>query len=79
MRCTRPGFDSWAGTITWRREWLLTPVFLPGEFHGLYSHWVAKSQTGLSDFNFQLNRRQEKEKKEEKIIVSDNTKDSGRY
>ena len=21
----------------WRREWLLTPVFLPGEFHGLRS------------------------------------------
>ena len=22
------------GFITWRREWQLTPVFLPGEFHG---------------------------------------------
>ena len=20
--------------ILWRREWLLTPIFLPGEFHG---------------------------------------------
>ena len=23
----------------WRRERLPTPVFLPGEFHGLYSPW----------------------------------------
>ena len=22
------------GSIPWRREWLLTPVFLPGESHG---------------------------------------------
>ena len=22
------------GKISWRREWLLTPVFLPREFHG---------------------------------------------
>ena len=24
----------WIGKIHWRREWLPTPVFLPGEFHG---------------------------------------------
>ena len=24
----------WFRKITWRREWLPTPVFLPGEFHG---------------------------------------------
>ena len=27
-------FDSWIGKILWRREWLLTLVFLPGEFYG---------------------------------------------
>ena len=27
-------------------------VFWPGEFHGLYSHGVAKSRTRLSDFHF---------------------------
>ena len=27
-------FDPWVGKIPWRREWLPTPVFLPGEFHG---------------------------------------------
>ena len=43
----RPGFDPWVKKITWRREWLPTPVFLPGEFHGqrrLASHspWGCK-------------------------------------
>ena len=27
------GFDPWVGKIPWRREWLPTPVFLPGVFH----------------------------------------------
>ena len=30
-------FDPWVGKIPWRRERLLTPVFWPREFHGLYS------------------------------------------
>ena len=38
----RPGFDPWAGKIPWRRERLPTPVFWPGEFHGLYSLWGCK-------------------------------------
>ena len=33
---------SWVGKIPWRREWLPTPVFWPGEFHGLYSPWGRK-------------------------------------
>ena len=33
---------SLVGTIPWRREKLPTPVFWPGEFHGLYSPWVHK-------------------------------------
>ena len=35
--CERPGFDPWVGKIPWRREQLPTLVFLPREFHGLYS------------------------------------------
>ena len=27
----RPSFESWVRKIPLRREWLLTPVFLPGE------------------------------------------------
>jgi len=38
----RPGFDPWVGKIPWRRERLPTPVFWPGEFHGLYSPWGLK-------------------------------------
>ena len=34
LQCRRPGFDPWVGKIPWRREWLPTPEFLPGEFHG---------------------------------------------
>ena len=31
--------DPSVGKIPWRRKWLPTPVFWPGEFHGLYSPW----------------------------------------
>ena len=27
-------FDPWVRKTPWRRKWLLTPVFLPGESHG---------------------------------------------
>ena len=27
-------FDPWGGNIPWRRDWLSTPIFLPGESHG---------------------------------------------
>ena len=42
LQCWRPGFHSWVRKITWRRERLPTPVFWPGEFHGLYSPWGRK-------------------------------------
>ena len=35
-------FDSWIGTIPWRREGLPTSVVWPREFHGLYSPWGHK-------------------------------------
>ena len=49
-------FDSWVGKISPRRERQLTPVFLPGEFHGQrslvgYSPWGHKE----SDMTEQLN------------------------
>ena len=42
LQCGRPGFDPWDGKIPWRRERLFTPVFRPGEFHGLHSPWGWK-------------------------------------
>ena len=47
----RPGFNPWFGKIPWRKEWLPTPVFWPGEFHEVYSPWSRK-ESGLSDFHF---------------------------
>ena len=28
--------DPWVGEMPWRRKWLPSPVFWPGESHGLY-------------------------------------------
>ena len=47
-------FDPWLGKIPWRRERLPTSVFWREEFHGLYSPWVAKRWTRLSEFHFSL-------------------------
>ena len=41
-RYRRLKFDPWVGKIPWRRAWLPTPAFLPGEFHG------QRSQGGYS-------------------------------
>ena len=35
-------FNPWIGKIPYRRKWKPTPVFWPGEFHGLYSPWGHK-------------------------------------
>ena len=43
--CKRPGFDAWFGKIPWRREWLMTLVFLPGESHGQRSLASYSSQS----------------------------------
>jgi len=33
-QCRKRRFNPWVGKIPWRRVWLPTPVFLPGESHG---------------------------------------------
>ena len=40
-------FDPWVGKIPWRRERLPTPVFWPGEFHGLYNVYREGNGTPL--------------------------------
>ena len=42
LQCRGPGFHPWVGKTPWRRERLPTPVFWPGEFHGLYGPWGRK-------------------------------------
>ena len=68
LQCGRPGFSPLVGKIPWRKEWLPTPVSLPGEFHGQmslvgYSPWDHKESgiterlntfTSLSRFMFQI-------------------------
>ena len=34
LQCRTPGLNPWVRKIPWRREWLPTPVFLPGESQG---------------------------------------------
>ena len=48
--------DPWVGKISWRRQWLFTPVFLPGESHGQrslagYSPWgrTESDRTQVTD------------------------------
>ena len=55
VQCGRPVFDCWVRKIPWRREWQITLVFLPGEFHGQRNPWaivhgVTKSQIRLSNY-----------------------------
>ena len=50
--------ETWVRSLVWedpldKVEWLHTPVFWPGEFHGLYVvDGVTKSQTRLRDFHY---------------------------
>ena len=50
LQCRRARFDPWVRKIPWRREWILTPVFLPGEFHGQRS-LVSYSPWGCKEFD----------------------------
>ena len=47
------------GKIPWRREWLPTPVFLPGEFHGQrslagYNPWGLKESDTTEQLTLSL-------------------------
>ena len=55
-QCRRCGFDPWVRKISWRRKWQLTPVFLPGKFHGErslvdYSPWCHKELETTEQWN----------------------------
>ena len=56
LQFRRPRFNPWGGKIPWRREWLPTPAFLPGEPHGQrslvgYSPWGRK-ESGTTEATF---------------------------
>ena len=46
--------ETWVGKIPWRRERLPTPVFWPGEFHGLYSLWGHKESDTTEQLSLSL-------------------------
>ena len=54
MQFKRPGFNPWVGKISLRREWLPTPIFLPGDFLGQrslasYSPWKSDKEPGTNE------------------------------
>ena len=60
LQCSRPGFDPWVEKVPWRRERLPTPVFWPGEFHGLYSPWGRKESDTIEQISLHTNKEARK-------------------
>ena len=61
VKCLSAMWETWVRSLGWedprKRERLPTPVFWPGEFHGLYRSWGLKEsdrteQLSLSLFTF---------------------------
>ena len=75
-QCRRPkkyGFDLWVGKITWRREWLSTPVFLPGKSQGQSPQGRKESDTTDTTrmhqiTNYSVNRHHHKNRNKQKRI-----------
>ena len=54
---SKPRFSPWVGKIPWRRKWLPTPVFLPGEPRGQRSlvgcsPWARKQSDATERLTF---------------------------
>ena len=56
LQYRRPWLDFWVGKIRWRRDRLPTPVFWPGESHGLFSPWGHKESDTTERLSFSLSR-----------------------
>ena len=54
LQCGTSGFNTWVGNIPRRREWQPTPVFLPGESHGLRAQQATVCAVTESDTTEQL-------------------------
>ena len=54
LQCRGLGFCLWVRKIPRRREWLPTPVLLPGEFHGQRNLMGMRLQRGGHDWATQL-------------------------
>ena len=51
LQCGRTGSNPWVSKILWRRGWLPTPEFLPGEF------WVQRSLVSSSPWGYKESDR----------------------
>ena len=71
----RHGFGPWVRKIPWRRKWLPTPVFLPGESHGQRSlgSGVAKSWTWLNRLNTNTSTKNPKATRERERLCQELT------
>ena len=51
-------WETWVQSLgwedLWKREWLPTPIFWPGEFHGLYSQEDHKELDTTDQLSFSL-------------------------
>ena len=45
-RLKRRKLDPWVGKIPWRWAWPCTPVFLPGESHGIFHPPMLREEPG---------------------------------
>ena len=59
LQCRRPRFNPGAGKIPWRRKWLPTAIFLPGEFNRQrslvgYSPWCHRVGQNWATFTFMM-------------------------
>ena len=70
-------FDRWVRKISWRRECLPTPEFLPGEFH-VQRSLVAYSPCGCkeADMTERLSIRREDKGKDKDILILAKNKSS---
>ena len=71
LQCRRPGFDPWVGKMPWRTDRLPTPVFWPGEFHGLYSPWGCRVRHDWLSLSLSKANQGTVSRKEEKECRSD--------
>ena len=63
--------ETWVGKIPWRRERLPTPVYWPGEFHGLYCPLGCKESDTTERLSLHFTKRIKKlpEKKMQVVVT----------
>ena len=59
LQCRTPRFNPGVGKIPWRRKWLPTAIFLPGEFNSQrnlvgYSPWCHRVGQNWATFTFMI-------------------------